>query len=64
LLLRRQLEIVDRGRDKSLRIARADKLTLAVLAARLKSVTGWPMKQLGRVIRIFQRQPSSNGTVS
>jgi hypothetical protein len=50
LLLRRQLAMADRGRDKMLRISRADKLTLAVLAARLKAVSGWPMKQLGDVI--------------
>jgi putative transposase len=54
LLLRRQLAIANRGRDKALRISRADKLTLAVLAARLKAVTGWPSKQLGEVIRLFQ----------
>jgi len=46
LLLRRPLGIVDR--------ARVEKLTLAVLAAHLPSVTGWPMKQLGKVLRIFQ----------
>jgi putative transposase len=54
LLLRRQLEIVDRARDKPLRLSRAEKLTLAVLAAHLKSVTSWPMKQFSRVLRIFQ----------
>ncbi len=54
LLLRRQLEIVDRARDKPLRVSQAEKLTLAVLAAHLKSVTGWPVKQFGKVLRIFQ----------
>jgi putative transposase len=54
LLLRRQLAIANRGRDKALHISRADKVTLAVLAARLKTVTGWPSKQLGEVIRLFQ----------
>src|SRR5262245_18034091 len=54
LLLRRQLAIAERGRDKALRISRADTLTLAVLAARLNSVTGWPSKQLGEVIRLVQ----------
>src|SRR5258708_3234109 len=54
LLLRRQLAIADRGREKPRRISRADKLTLAVLTARLKAVSGWPMKQLGDVIRLFQ----------
>jgi len=54
LLLRRQLEIVDRAQHKPLRISRADKLTLAVLAVQLKSVTGWPAKQFSKVLRIFQ----------
>jgi len=54
LLLRRQLEIVDRARDKPLHLSRAEKLTLAVLTAHLKSVTSWPMKQFSRVLRIFQ----------
>jgi hypothetical protein len=54
LLLRRQLEIVDRARDKPLRVSQAEKLTLAVLAAHLKTVTGCPVKQFGRVLRIFQ----------
>src|SRR5215813_9988629 len=54
LLLRRQLDIVDRARDKPLRVSRAEKLTLAVLAAQLKSVTGWPMKNFDKVLRIFQ----------
>jgi hypothetical protein len=40
LLLRRQLEIVNRARDKPLRVSRAEKLTLAVLAVQLKCVTG------------------------
>src|SRR5450755_1544953 len=54
LLLRRQLDIVDRGRDKPLRVSRAEKLTLAVLAVHLKSVTGWPVEQISKVLRIFQ----------
>jgi putative transposase len=36
------------------RVSRAEKLTLAVLAAQLKSVTGWPVKQFGKVLRLFQ----------
>src|SRR5258708_11170847 len=54
LLLRRQLEIIDRARDKPLRVSRAERLTLAVLATQLKSVTGWPVKQFGNVLRLFQ----------
>ena len=41
MLLRRQLDIVDRARAKPLRVSRAEKLTLAVLTAQLKSVTSW-----------------------
>jgi hypothetical protein len=54
LLLRRQLAIVDRARDKPWRVSPAEKLRLAGLAAQLKSVTGWPVKQFGNVLRIFQ----------
>lgn len=54
LLLRRQLDILERTRDKPLRVSRAEKLTLAVLSARLKAVTGWSVKQFGAVLRIFQ----------
>src|SRR5476649_1112000 len=54
LLLRRQLDILDRARDKPLRISRVEKLTLAVLSSQLKAVTGWPVKQFGKVLRIFQ----------
>ena len=54
LLLRRQLDIIDRARNKPVRISRAEKLTLAVLAAQLKAVTGWPVKQFGQILRIFQ----------
>ena len=54
LLLRRQLEIVDSGRNKPSHVSRAEKLTVAVLAVQLKSVTGWPVKHFGNVLRIFQ----------
>lgn len=54
LLLRRQLAIANRGRDKALRISRVDKLTLAVLAVRLKAVTGWPLTKLSDIVRLFQ----------
>src|SRR5579864_8775954 len=54
LLLRHQLDIVTRSQDKPWRVSRAERLALAVLAARLKSATGWPVKQFGKVMRIFQ----------
>ena len=63
LLPRRQLEIVDRARDKPLRVSRAERLTLAVLATQLKSVTGWPVKQFGNVLRLFQPE-TCGGQVS
>jgi putative transposase len=56
LLLRRQLEIVDRARDKPLRVSRAEKLTLAVLAVHLRSVTGGPVDQIRKILRIFQAE--------
>jgi putative transposase len=54
LLLRRQLAILERKLDKSVRPNRAEKLTLAVLTARLKQVTHRPASELRDVIRIFQ----------
>ena len=54
LLLRRQLEIMTRHRAKPLRISRAEKLTLAVLAAKLRSLTRHPANYFNAVIRIFQ----------
>ncbi|MEP7289655.1 MAG: hypothetical protein ABI947_28220, partial [Chloroflexota bacterium] len=30
------------------------KLILVVLTSQLKAVTGWPVKQFGQVLRIFQ----------
>ncbi len=52
LLLRRQLEIVNRGRGKSFRLSRADKFMLTVLAAQLKAVTGWPVKEFRGMLRL------------
>ena len=54
LLLRHQLAIAERKLKQPVRVSRAEKLTLAVLAARLRAVTGHPIKQLDRVIRLFQ----------
>ena len=54
LLLRRQLAILERKLDKPGRPNRAEKLTLAVLTARLKKVTQKPASELRDVIRIFQ----------
>ncbi len=62
LLLRRQLEIVNRARGKPQHPSDAEKLTVTVLTARLKTVTGWPTKQFGRVLRIFQPETVHSST--
>jgi hypothetical protein len=54
LVLRRQLTLVQRRLDKAVRPARVEKLTLAILAAKLKSITQLPTKHLGEIIRLFQ----------
>jgi hypothetical protein len=45
ILLRRQQVIAECGRDKAQNISRTDKLTLAVLTAHLKAVTGRMVKK-------------------
>jgi putative transposase len=54
LLLRRQLAILKRKSHPPVRLSRAEKLTLVVLAVRLKAKTGRTIKQLGEVIRIVK----------
>src|SRR4051812_35609984 len=54
LLLRRQLASVERKLDKPLKVSHAEKLTLAILAFKLKNTTEQTVKQLSDVIRIFQ----------
>jgi hypothetical protein len=54
MILRYQLAIVDRKLQSPLRPSRAEKLTLAVLLARLKQGTQRPTHQLQDLIRIFQ----------
>jgi putative transposase len=54
LLLRHQLAILERKRDKPVKPNRAEKLTLAVLTARLRLVTRRPASALRDVIRIVQ----------
>jgi transposase len=54
LLLRRQLAIVERTLAKPVRPSRGEKLTLAILAAKLKAQTGRTAKELGEIIRIVQ----------
>ena len=54
LILRYQLDICQRKLQSPLKPSRAEKLTLAVLVARLKQCTQQPASQLGHIIRIFQ----------
>src|SRR5512145_629554 len=54
LLLRRQLAIVERTLAKPVRPSRGEKLTLALLLAKLKTRTGRPAKELGDIIRIVE----------
>lgn len=54
LLLRHQLSILERKCYKPVRLTRAEKLTLAVLANRLKQTTNRTARALRGIIRIFQ----------
>jgi putative transposase len=54
LILRHQLNILERKQKRTIQPNRAEKLILAVLTARLKEATNRPASQLRDVIRIFQ----------
>ena len=54
LILRQQLGILQRKQEKPVKPSRAEKLTLAVLAASLKKQTNKPVKQFKHLIRLFQ----------
>ena len=54
LLLRHQLDILERKQKRKITPNRAEKLFLAILTARLKKATNRPASQLRYVIRIFQ----------
>jgi putative transposase len=54
LLLRRQLEMVERVLEKPLRASRTEKLILAEPGVKLKARTGQTARQLCGVIRIVQ----------
>jgi putative transposase len=54
LLLRRQLALVERKQGKPVRVSRAERMPIAVLAMKLKESTGQTAQQMKRVIRIFQ----------
>jgi hypothetical protein len=46
LVLRKQLAIAEQQLDKSVRLSQAERLTLAVISAKLKAVSGRSLKQL------------------
>jgi putative transposase len=54
LILRQQLIILERKRNRSVEPDRADKMILSILAARLKHMSDQPVARLHAVIRIFQ----------
>jgi hypothetical protein len=54
LLLRQQLAILERKLDKPIRASKVEKLTVAVLAAKLKATTNQSTSDLREVIRLFQ----------
>jgi transposase len=54
LLLRRQLGIYERKQERALHLSRGEKLTLVVLATKLKARTGRTIKAMGDVIRIVK----------
>jgi putative transposase len=53
-LLRKQLAIVEQQLEKPVRLSRAERLSLAVISAKLKAVSGRSLKQLHEVIRLVQ----------
>ena len=54
LILRHQLDILERKQKRIVRPYRAEKLILAVLTSRLKQAANRPAGQLRDVVRLFQ----------
>ncbi len=54
LLLRQQLVILERRLNKPVRPSRIEKLTIAVVAAKLKATTKHSTTQLRKIMRLFQ----------
>jgi hypothetical protein len=54
LLLRQQLDILLRKQNQTVIPNRAEKMSLAILTAKLKEVTGRPTRQLCSILRLFQ----------
>jgi hypothetical protein len=63
LLLRRQLAIYERKQDQAPRLSRGEKLTLVVLATKLKARTGRPHQGLDQQIPIPKTSGQGNGSV-
>ena len=64
LVLRQQLSLVERKLNKPLRISRIERLTLAVAATKLKSVTNRTLIQLNDVLRVFKPDTVKRGSSS
>ena len=54
LILRHQLDILERKQTQPIKISKAEKLTLSVLINRLKTMGNRSSGQLRNVLRIFQ----------
>ncbi len=54
MLLHRQLAIYERKQDRAPRLSRGEKLTLVVLATKLRAKTGRTIKGMGEAIRIVK----------
>jgi putative transposase len=54
MILRYQLDMAERKLHKPVRPTRAEKMTLAVLVARLKGCSGRPARELRSLLRLFQ----------
>ena len=54
LLLRQQLALVERNLNKPVRVSRIERLTFAVAATKLKSVTHRTIAQLSDTLRLFK----------
>ena len=54
MVLRYQLGIAERKMQKPIRTNRAERMTLAVMAAKLKKQTNRPASQFNKMIRLVQ----------
>jgi hypothetical protein len=54
MILRTQLDMAERQLHKPVRPARAEKMTLAVLVARLRGCSRRPARELRSLLRLFQ----------